>query len=300
MKRLSLSMDNGWTLRHYRWLQAAFGLYLAIHFAHLVPWGAELFSNRGMIARAADSPVAHVLPNVLTVADDPWTVRGLLLAGVALAAALATGVRGLPGRVVALALWYLWACLHARNPLIGNPGLPYVGWMLLAHALILPARDADGNRWRFPRDVFAAAWILMALGYTYSGVTKLASPSWLDGNAIRYILENPLARPGTVRDALLSLPDALLHLATWGTLGLELLALPLTLWARARPWLWAAFFLLHLGLLVTIDFADLTFGMVVLHLFTFDPAWLGGWLPRSAPFRHRFAMPSPKPSVTVG
>lgn len=30
----------------------------------------------------------------------------------------------------------------------------------------------------------------------------------------------------------------------------------------------------HLGIALTVDFADLTFGMVMIHLFTFDPAWL--------------------------
>ena len=109
---------------------------------------------------------------------------------------------------------------------------------------------------------------------TYSAATKLASPSWLDGNALRFILENPLARDSGLRLLLLQLPDALLRLGSWGILGLELLALPLALSSRCRPWLWATFVALHLSLLVLIDFADLTFGMILLHLFTFDPAWI--------------------------
>jgi predicted DCC family thiol-disulfide oxidoreductase YuxK len=32
--------------------------------------------------------------------------------------------------------------------------------------------------------------------------------------------------------------------------------------------------LLHLGLFILISFPDLTAGMVILHLFTFDPAWI--------------------------
>ena len=31
---------------------------------------------------------------------------------------------------------------------------------------------------------------------------------------------------------------------------------------------------MHLGLLMLIDFADLSLGMVMLHLFTFDPGWI--------------------------
>jgi predicted DCC family thiol-disulfide oxidoreductase YuxK len=54
----------------------------------------------------------------------------------------------------------------------------------------------------------------------------------------------------------------------------ELLYAPLALSRRARPWIWAAMLGMHLGLLVLIDFADLSFMMVVLHLFTFDPRWV--------------------------
>jgi hypothetical protein len=43
--------------------------------------------------------------------------------------------------------------------------------------------------------IFAGAWILMAVGYSYSGLTKLTSPSWLDGTAITYVLENPWPAP---------------------------------------------------------------------------------------------------------
>jgi predicted DCC family thiol-disulfide oxidoreductase YuxK len=114
----------------------------------------------------------------------------------------------------------------------------------------------------------------MALGYTYSGYTKLVSPSWLDGTALARVLENPLARPGFLRDAILSLPAGLLRLAAWGALLAELSFAPLALMPRLRPWLWGLMLLMHLGLIVLIDFADLSLGMVMLHLFTFDPAWV--------------------------
>src|SRR5438067_1150934 len=168
-------------------------------------------------------------------------------------------------------------------PFISSPGLPYAGWLLLAHAFLPPApygswaargRADPGNGWRMPEGIFLVAWILMALGYTYSGVMKLVSPSWVDGTALARVLDNPLARPGPVRDLLLSLPDWLLHLATWGALLAELSFAPLALTRRLRPWLWGMLLLMHLGLIVVIDFADLSLGMVMLHLFTFDPAWV--------------------------
>src|SRR5262249_41766436 len=135
-------------------------------------------------------------------------------------------------------------------------------------------RARGKEEWRMPEGIFLAAWILMALGYTYSGYAKLTSPSWIDGSAVARVLENPLARPGWVRDWVLRWPAGLLHLATWAALLAELSFAPLALVPRLRPWLWLSLLAMHLGLIVLIDFADLSLGMVMLHLFTFDPAWV--------------------------
>ena len=97
---------------------------------------------------------------------------------------------------------------------------------------------------------------------------------WIDGSAIARVLDNPLARPGLIRELALALPAPVLQLMTWSGLALELLFAPLALIRRLRPWLWLAMLSLHIGLVVLIDLADLSFGMVILHAFTFDPSWL--------------------------
>jgi predicted DCC family thiol-disulfide oxidoreductase YuxK len=271
---------NGWTGGQYSLFRVIFGIYLLVHFAELVPWGAELFSNQGVLPAGTASPVLHLFPNVLAVWDSPAFVTVLLIAGTVLSALLALGWWD---RLAAVALWYIWACLFGRNPLIANPGLPYVGWLLLAHACLPPApygswaargRPDPGGSWRMPQLLFTVAWILMALGYSYSGYTKMISPSWLDGTALVRVLNNPLARPGPVRDLLLTMPSGLSHLATWGALGLELSFAPLALVPRLRPILWSLLLAMHLTLIVVIDFADLSLGMVMVHLFTFNPAWI--------------------------
>jgi hypothetical protein len=130
-----------------------------------------------------------------------------------------------------------------------------------------------------PPALFAAAWAVIALAYTYSGFTKLGSPSWLDGTAVAHVLANPLARPGLARDLALALPAPVLQAAAWAVLALELAYAPLALVRRLRPLLWSSMLALHLGLIALIDFADLSLGMVMIHLFTFDP----GWVRRGAP-----------------
>ena len=278
-------MKNGWTGGQYSLLRALFGVYLLIHFAMLIPYGAELFSNRGVLPDRAASPLMRLFPNVLSLSDSPAVVTSLLILGTLASIALTIGFRD---RIAALILWYILACLFGRNPLIGNPSLPFVGWMMLLHAALPRAPygswDARGRvdprgGWSFPPPLFLAAWIVTAIGYSYSGWTKLVSPSWVDGTAIAHVLSNPLARPTFLRHALLDLPSSILAAMTWATLALELLFAPLALFRRIRPIIWTLTLLLHAGLLVLIDFADLSFGMIVVQFFTFDPKWI----PRLAP-----------------
>ncbi len=273
-------MSNGWTGGQYSLVRFVFGSYLFVHFVHLAPWAAELFSNQGVLSEGRASPLLHLFPNILALWDGPVFVTILVIIAAGLSVLFAAGYRD---RLAAVLLWYVWACLHGRMPLISNPGLPYVGWLLLAHAFLPAApygswaargRVDPGGGWRMPAGIFLVAWILMALGYSYSGYTKLISPSWLDGTAVARVLENPLARPGFIRDAVLALPDEMLRFATWAGLLAELSFAPLALFRRLRPWLWGMMLLMHLGLILLIDFTDLSLGMIMLHLFTFDPAWI--------------------------
>ena len=88
------------------------------------------------------------------------------------------------------------------------------------------------------------------------------------------VLENPLARPGWLGALLLGLPEPVLRAATYGVLLLELLYAPLSLSRRLRPVLWVSLVSMHVGILWLVDFADLTLGMLLVHAYTFDPAWL--------------------------
>lgn len=257
-----------------------FGLYLLQHFLWLLPVGPEVFSNTGVLADPALNATHGLWPNPLATGwgGTPGMVTGFLvaLAGLSLAFTL-----GWWRRTSALLLWFGWACLFNRNNLISNPSLPYVGFMLLGCVLVPAGESLSVGRprrppgdWYFPAWLFRGAWFLLAAGYTFSGMMKLGSPSWLDGTAFRHLIDNPLARPGPVRDAFLALPPGALAALTWGILAAEILFLPLSLHRIGRLVAWTAMLVMHVGIMLMVDFADLSFGMVMIHLFVFDPAWL--------------------------
>lgn len=259
-----------------------FGLYLTLHFVQLYPYAGELFSSEGVIGNARLNPLYGLFPNPLTVWDNPLSAR-LFVACAALLSLTFTA--GILRRTTAILLWFAWACLFNRNNLIANPGIPYVGLLLLLCTLLPPVDRLNpfflfGRRpdplpgsWQFPGMIYWAAWILLASGYTFSGVTKLASPSWLNGEAMRLLLENPMARDGVLLQIGLSLPAPVLRVITWGVLGLEIVFLFASFSRVTRFWFWTAMICMHLGIVLVIDFADLTLGMLMIHLFLLDPEW---------------------------
>lgn len=272
--------QNGWTGGQYSVIRFVFGTYLFVHFLQLIPWGWELWSNQGALPNGSASPLLSLFPNMFLLCDTPAFVTGVLIAATGMSVMLALGWRD---RLAALGLWYIWACLFGRDPFINNPGLPYVGMMLMVHA-ILPsgawgslgkrAGNDPGHTWRFPQSLFLVVWILLAVGYSYSGYAKLYSPSWVSGDAMHHVLVNPLARTNVLRDWALQLPQPVLHVWTWYALVMELSFAPLVLFRRTRPVAWFMAFSMHLGIISLVNFADLSLGMVMIHLFTFDPNWI--------------------------
>lgn len=226
-----------------------FGFYLAWHFMGLIPHADELFGDK-MPYDPVLSPTYNFFPNILTVVDAKLFV--LILMNVAIFFAL-----GIHTELSALVLWYGWAALLNRNVLITNPGIPYVGWLLLVYA-------SGSSK---SRNAYWFAWFLMGLGYTVSGIHKLQCPSWIDGTALQHILEGPLGRDNFITNFMLTLPPIFLQMATWGSLFLEISFLPLGMFYHTRKLYWFLYIAFHLGILMTINFADLTIGVLMIHLF---------------------------------
>lgn len=252
--------------QQFRIFRILFGGYLAVHFGTLIPYAGELFSASGILADPTLNPTAGLFLNPLNLPlPGAWVTA--ILTGLTLLSIAFTFEIARPA--IALILWFGWTALFHRNNLIANPSIPYVGLLLVLCAIV-----PTGKSWTMPQWIPRCAWILLAVGYTFSGVTKLGSPSWIDGTAIARLLDNPLARPGIFRDALLAMPEIIPHLLTWGTLALEILFAPLTLCRPIRRWAWLAMVCMHLGIIAVVDFADLSFAMLIIHAFTYDRQWL--------------------------
>ena len=263
-----------YTPRQFSIFRIVFGLYLTCHFWHLSPDATELFSNQGMIPTASSSPLFGYFPNVLAYYDSPEQVQWFMMTSVFLSILFTCGIARQP---VSLFLWYMWTCLFHRNIFILNPSLANVGWLLLS-CVIIPRGESlrchAKSTWYMPTTVYWGAWFLMALGYTLSGIHKLQCPSWLDGTALYHILLTPLARQNIFTWFFFQLPWMFIKVMTWISLLLEISFLPFGIFARTRWYFWMAFLFFHFGILLTINFSDLTLGVFMIHFFVFDCRWL--------------------------
>jgi hypothetical protein len=259
--------------------RVAMGSYLAVHFMLLLPWAVELFSDAGVMRDAALNPALGLFAVPARWLGSPAAATALVAALFGLSLLFCAG---LFRRTAALLLWAGWAYLLARNNLILNPGIPYVGLLLLLSALVPPGepwsirlRGRAADPWRMPAMIPVVAWVALAAGYAFSGYTKLVSPHWADGTALQLMLDNPLAR-GTIADVSQAVPAWVCRLLTWSVIAAELAFLPMAAHARTRTIAWLGMTVMHIGVLATIGFADLTFGMLVTHLFVVEPRWVRG------------------------
>jgi hypothetical protein len=257
----------GYSSVHFALFRFALGTYLGAHFVALLPYGGELFSGSGMFPEAALAP--------WPIDATPARIEILLGTAAVVAVLLAAGVQR---RAAAAFLAWVWGLLQVINPLIPNVSSGYVGWLLLL-CVCAPTGEGRTGRdaapgWDLPAPLFWAAWVILALAYAASGVHKLGSPSWLDGNALRLSLSlPPIARSSVAPHVLAALPERLVAVANWAVLTWEIAFPALCVFRRGRAFAWGSALLLHLAILACFDLTELTLGVGLFHLLTLDPQW---------------------------
>ena len=260
-----------YTQRQFDLFCGIFATYLFVHFAQLLPNATEVFSSAGMIGDPSYLPTAATAGvNILFHYDSPKYVIAFL--HLMMGASVAVGF-GFYRRTFAAILFYGWMCLLNRNPFISNPSMPYIGWLLLV-TMLTPRKKSDRN-WKLNSELYYGAWIVMGVSYTASGFHKFfTSPSWVDGTALSHILTGALSRSNIGVYLLLTLPEIVLKFMTWTSLFAEISFLFLGCFHHLRRFYWAFFMGFHLSILCLINFSDLTLGMMMIHIFTFDIRWI--------------------------
>ena len=264
-----LSMHERYSPYQFTTFRILFGLYLALQFAELIPYSDELFGGSAYsLVKAGLQP----LPNLLIYFERP---AEFLIVLVLLSVLFAAGCFRRPA---SLLIWYGMYCLYHRNVRIDNVGLAYTGWLLLACTLVPTGEPLRVGRryqsqWEMPRLLLVSAWTVLAVSYAVAGVTKLTANLWTDGRLLGYVLESAMARDWWLDRWLLRLPGGIPAFLTWSVVAAELSFLPLCLFRPTRFFAWLVLTLMNLGIIFTLDFAQLTIGILLFHLFVFDTQW---------------------------
>jgi hypothetical protein len=250
-----------------------FGLYLCWHFYDLIPYAGEVFGLKVMLDQKYHIRFREVLPGFDPRFDPKYNFHmnafkfiDAELFMILLFTSSVLFLANIYPRFHAVFMCYGWVCMLNRNVFINNPGMAYVGFLLIIIAL-----GFDDKKHPYYKHTYFISWFLMCLGYTVSGLHKLQSPSWIDGSALYNVLTSPIARNNFFVDLLVASPEIVLKLHTWASLFLEMSCLFVGCFYHMRKLYWFALFGLHLGILATINFTDLTLGVLMIQVFLFDP-----------------------------
>jgi len=253
------------------------GLFLAISFLRLIPYASELWSDHGMIPNASTNLTYGWFPDILNHYDSPFMVYCFI--GILFILSILFTL-GIYRRLTAFLLWYGWVCLFNRNNLVAHPGYPFISWFLLVYTVV-PAGESlslgkkrDPN-WEMPKVIWIGCWIILAIGYSYSGIEKIMdSPSWRNGYAVKFVLDSILARDYFLTNWVRSAPAIVLKIFNEYFLFLECLYVPLCLFKRTRMYAWIGMVLAHISILLLVDITDVSLIMILIHLFLFDSSWI--------------------------
>jgi predicted DCC family thiol-disulfide oxidoreductase YuxK len=173
---------------------------------------------------------------------------GLGVASIALSLALAAGAWD---RAAAVGLLLLALHRVPSDPGAWNLSAACLAWLLIVHVLAPSApygswaahgRADPGGGWRMPSHLYLASWLVLAAGHIGNAVGYLASESLGDGGRFVSFVELALAS--------------------------------LIVFRRLRPWVWSGLLVLQTALLVELGCGCASAGLLLIQMWTFDPAWL--------------------------
>lgn len=249
-----------------------FGLWLIQHFFFLIPYGRELYSSEGMKVAGG----ALYLKELLAPLRSPAGISTLL--GLSLLSSIFFTLK-IKRALNSLFLFFTWVFFFHQDLLTYNPGVPYIGWMLLALSLVPDNEERffwenKSPDFSFPPVLFWGLWLVVTLGYTASGLHKFFfSPLWREGRALTYVFDYPATRSETLAQLYFGLPLLIQKIVNWSVIIVEGFFFLALFIPKGRKTLWILNSLMHLGILITLKFASLSIVMLIIHAFMIEDGW---------------------------
>lgn len=237
-------------------LRIVYGLLLLAWVTTLSFDAATFFSSSGILP---EHPRSIGFWSVLYLAESDAAVAIVMAFLVWAAVCLTVGFHT---RLAAVVAFVAMVSLHRRNPYVFQAGDNLLRSFSF-YFMFAPAGAAlSVDRWRRAKERFwefpaRPAWALrliqvqLSILYLFSVWEKVRGTTWNDGTAVSRTLRiDELVRlelPSSITESLL-----ISNVLTFSTLAIEI-ALALLIWnRRARPWVLAAGFVLHLTIEVTM------------------------------------------------
>lgn len=194
----------------------------------LTAWWADsrlLLSDEGLYATAgfADGVDYPGRWSVFDPVSDPGVVRLVLVLGFTFCGLLFVRPKKATGIGCLVALFVSVASLNARAPFAISSAEMYLAVLLFWVAM--------GSIIGWSRHMLRAFRIQISVVYLSPLLIRFfhGGETWIDGSALRLVVDNPEGRRGPFGSLARHLPDAVLSVATWGTLVVEALAVLLLL-----------------------------------------------------------------------
>lgn len=249
--------------KYYGLYRILLGFFLIYHFGNLLPYSYELFSQRALAY--GDTGVL----NLIGYFNDKYSIE-VFIYFILLSSFLFTV--GFYRKIMSFFIWYGHMALMQKNILIMNVSYDFLGWMLFAFIFIpefekFKMTKNKSEITEFPRYILLGGFLIMTLGYTFNGYLKWDSTLWRSGVALQIIVPyDRLLVDGSIRDFLISLPESIHQMMTYGTVYLELFCLPLCLFIRTRIFAWIGILFMHIGAFFIFRIKDLSLTLIFFQL----------------------------------
>jgi hypothetical protein len=176
-----------------------------------------LLSNEGLHGNADLSALVgyRLRWSIFDALSSPIQVRLGLVLGLCAALAVVFGRRRCNRSIGLVVLFVTFASLNARAPYALSSAEMYltvlVFWFLVVN--LFPSE----------RGVISAARLQVAMVYTVPLIIRFTrgGDTWINGSAVRRVVENPSAAHGPLAGLVEQLPGGVLRVSTWGVLVVE-------------------------------------------------------------------------------